>query len=158
MDRKLLVIATVLTLGACSNATSSDSQPVDTASSPAAVPGPVGSSSPPPATSGSEAVLLRLPDSKEGDGAAIEGRLAVEDGCVGITAGDGFYVLAPTDPAIRWSGGALTLSDGTSARVGARLLLGGSEASDPGTLPFVETVPAVCTGKRMWVTASATAG
>ena len=157
MDKNTILIATLTALAACSNAATSDSVPIDTASSSPTNSGSVSSKSTQSALDGSNTVLLRLPDSAEGDGAALQGVLAQQDGCLGIKAGDGFYSLASTNPKVRWNDSSLSLSDGSSAKLGDNLLLGGSEATSPGALEFVDNAPAVCVSKKIWVTTSVVA-
>lgn len=157
MVKYLTVLGTALLMVACSNngqtdttaPVSSGPQAGATAQISAGSAEEIGPEN--PATS---ATLARLPDADAGDGAALQGVLAIDQTCVGLSTPDGFYVLAPTNAAISWTGDKLSLSDGTLAKLGATLNAGGSKAADPDSLTFVTDVPKSCDSFPIWITYS----
>lgn len=104
------------------------------------------------------AVLARLPTSKVGDGAALVGELDLAGGCVSVLAGGKRFVIASTDPALRFDPAAngLRLSDGTLIGSGQRVMLGGSQWQG-GAPPWVVEPAASCGTAAIWVASSVSA-
>jgi hypothetical protein len=114
-------------------------------------------SSSPVAKPAAEAVrLVRLPDSREGDGSAMPGIVDQSGGCVTIRTADGKTVLlASTNPDIMWDGTAQGLRTGTFVvRIGERIEVGGSMATRGAKLDWKSAPDASCPQDAIWIMAS----
>jgi hypothetical protein len=119
----------------------------------------------PSASAGGTTRLARLPDSREGDAAALVGTLRAEDGCLYVAAGDGTrFLIGSMIPGARWDETEEVLvipaAEGpaeTRFAPGDRILLGGSEAR-PGVLDdlWVDPPGDGCDAGRVWVTSGVT--
>jgi hypothetical protein len=105
--------------------------------------------------------LARLPESREGDLAALEGTLRADGPCLYLeAAGSDRYLIAFTIPGVRWDADRRVLvvpseSPGPGAATyptGERVILGGSEAS-AATLEdlWVDRPDVACDVARIWV-------
>lgn len=105
-------------------------------------------------------VLARLPDSREGAGAAMAGTLRIREGCVYLEDRDGsLLLLGVTNPDIRWDAEARALAvGGRLIRDGDALEVGGAEVSGAGraSLAWREPRPDTCDDRRIWVTSAIT--
>ncbi len=123
--------------------------------------GPPGLSSAPQALPDRTVTLARLPDSREGAGAAMSGILRVRRGCVYIEGRDGsLLLLGVTNPDIRWDEGTQALAVGERLlRDGNAIEVGGAEVSGAarGSLAWREARPAHCDDSRIWVTSAISA-
>lgn len=100
--------------------------------------------------------LMRLPNSEAGDAAASGGILQNKNSCIGVQAGEVFYLLAVTNPAIFWSGDGLHLPDGSIVPLGSYVMLGGSAAGHANQLHFTNSLPAECSNMTVWTTVMVT--
>jgi hypothetical protein len=121
-------------------------------------PGPTGGASAPQGSPDRRVTLARLPDSREGAGAAMPGILRVRQGCVYIEGRDGsLFLLGVTNPDIRWNDGAQALAVGEGLiRDGNAVEVGGAEVSGAArsSVPWREPRPGPCDDTRIWITSA----
>jgi len=158
MVRKIMISLVPIALAACV-------QEADQAGSPANAgrTEPIGSTGGASAPQGSPVrpvTLARLPDSREGAGAAMSGMLRVRQGCVYIEGRDGSrLLLGVTNPDIRWDDRAQALAVGERLiRDGTAVEVGGAEVSGAGrgALAWREPRPGHCDDTRIWITSAIT--
>jgi hypothetical protein len=160
---KGLIVSTLLLVVACSGTAGDDreSPSADDAPSRAATGGGSGEAARPSVPADATVRLARLPESREGDLAALEGTLQADGPCLYLeAAGSDRYLIAFTIPGVRWDADRRVLvvppeSPGPGAATyptGERVILGGSEAS-AATLEdlWVEPPDPACDTGRIWV-------
>ncbi len=103
--------------------------------------------------------LARLPAHEAGDAAAFTGILVVDGPCIYAGEGASRVLIATMTSELDWDikQGVLRLSDGGLARVGERVLLGGSQArgATVQALPWLVRPSKTCDQARVWITSSA---
>lgn len=156
MALKTMIWLVPIALAACAQ----ESEPAGSAANAGRieVPVPAGGASTPQGSPDRPVTLARLPDSREGAGAAMPGILRVRDGCVYIEGRDGsLLLLGVTNPDIRWDGGAQALAVGNRLiRNGDAVEVGGAEvgAAGRGALAWRDAPPGHCDDTRIWVTSA----
>jgi hypothetical protein len=154
MDKKLILLPLLLA-AACSRPAVQEQNPSE-----AVRPGgAVGERSAGGATP--EVRLARLPDSREGNAAAVAGTLRAEGACLYLeAAGSARFLIASTIPGARWDAAREALvvpaaaagEDTAAYRSGERVTLGGSEAGAAILSgKWVEPPAATCDTSHIWV-------
>lgn len=156
MGRKTLISLVPIALAACVQ----EAEHTGSAANAGRIesPGPTGGASAPQSSPDRPVTLARLPDSREGAGAAMSGTLRVRRGCVYIEGRDGsLLLLGVTNPDIRWNDGAQALAVGEwLIRDGNAVEVGGAEVSGTGrgSLVWREPRPSHCDDTRIWITSA----
>jgi hypothetical protein len=121
------------------------------ASGPAAAPGSG-------ASPGLTAIVLpRLPDSAEGNSAALEGRLVSEGPCLYVDSKGGRFLIAALSPSLTWNPETRRLASGTADfAVGDEIMAGGSQ-SGLSALPWTVAPHPSCDSSRIWIATSVSA-
>lgn len=104
--------------------------------------------------------LATLPASREGDSAALKGKLYIKGPCIYAKAvRDKLYLIASMNPDVYWDDRqqALVLAGGKLIKVGDAILLGGSTYTGPqGQLNWTTAPDKTCDLTNIWIANSIT--
>jgi hypothetical protein len=159
MDKKLIFLPLLLAV-ACSRPAVQEQSPSEAVRSGGAVgERSAGGAAP-------EVRLARLPDSREGNAAAVAGTLRAEGACLYLEAASSVrFLIASTIPGARWDAAREALvipsaaagENAATYRSGERVTLGGSEAGAAVLSgKWVEPPAATCDTSHIWIANSIT--
>ena len=104
--------------------------------------------------------LATLPASREGDSAALKGKLYIKGPCIYAKAATNeLYLIASMNPDVYWDDRqqALVLAGGKLIKVGDAILLGGSTYTGPqGQLNWTTAPDKTCDLTNIWIANSIT--